>query len=105
MTMFTKYARPASLLLAAGLGLGLGACSDHGEYRINNVCNRFCDRVVDCNDTVVFENCVDDCVDEAGSCQSDDDIAAALDILDECSSDACNRVSGCLVEAIIECNL
>ena len=45
MKTFAKFARPASILLAATLGFTLGACA-HSQFRIEKVCNKFCKRVV-----------------------------------------------------------
>jgi hypothetical protein len=100
-----KLASFASLLFAATVGVSLGACGPHSDYRINKVCKRYCDRWHDCNDTVDFDNCVDDCIDAAMDCDSDSDVEAALDILDECVGDSCNHVGTCLVEAALECTL
>ena len=94
-----------SLLLAACFGITLGACGPHSQHRINKVCKRYCERVLDCNDNTDFEDCIDTCIDDANSCESDGDIEDALDILDECSAEACNDVVGCTVEAWLECNL
>jgi hypothetical protein len=105
MTGHAKLVRPAALLLAAALGFGLGACA-HSEYRIDKVCKRYCDRAVDCNDNTDWDDCYDSCVDTAHECDSDDDLEAALDILDdECTPGACNDLLGCSLDAWVECAL
>jgi hypothetical protein len=95
----------ASLLLAAVFGVTLGACGPHSQHRINKVCKRYCLRAVDCNDNTNFDDCFDDCVNEANGCESDNDVEAALDILVDCEGSSCNEVGGCTVEAWLECNL
>jgi len=104
-TIAANFARPASAVLAAALGFALGACGPASESRMNKVCKRFCERQFDCNDGTDVDDCIDGCVDEAMSCDSDDDVADALDILDECSTQSCNEVPGCLAEAWLECKL
>jgi hypothetical protein len=105
MSTSRKFAQIVSLLLAGVFGATLGACGPHSEARINKVCKRYCVRAVDCNDAVVYDNCLDDCVDQANNCESDDDVAAALDILQDCEAGSCNQVGTCTVEAWIECTL
>jgi hypothetical protein len=91
------------LLLAATIGFTLGACA-HSEHRIKKVCAHFCDRAYDCDDNTNRDKCFDDCVDSAHECSSDDDVEAALDILDDCVADSCNQVAGCTIDAWLECN-
>jgi hypothetical protein len=105
MSTSRKSAQLASLLLAAVFGTTLGACGPHSEYRINKVCKRYCQRAFDCNDTTVYEDCLDECVDTANGCESESDVEAALDILEDCEADSCNQVGTCTVEAWLECNL
>jgi hypothetical protein len=102
MTTPPKFARPASILLAATLGFTLGACG-HSQLRIDKVCNKYCRSLVDCNDNTNLEACVDDCVDTANNCDSDDDVEAALDILADCADSSCNQVGSCTVDAWFEC--
>jgi hypothetical protein len=104
MTNSAKLARPASLLLAAILGVTLGACG-HSQLRIDKVCNKYCKALVDCNDNTDPDDCFDDCVETANNCESDEDIEAALDILADCTKESCNEVATCTVEAWVECNL
>lgn len=104
MTNFAKLARPASILLAATLGFALGACA-HSQFRIEKVCNKFCKRVVDCNDNANLDTCFDDCVEQANNCDSDTDVEAALDILADCADESCNQVGACALESWVECAL
>ena len=105
MSTSRKFVQIASLLLAAGFGVTLGACGPHSEHRINKVCKRYCERAVDCNDATVYDDCVDDCVNTATDCDSETDIEAALDILEDCTADSCNQVVACTVDAWLECAL
>jgi hypothetical protein len=105
MSTSRKFAQIASLLLAGVFGVTLGACGPHSEHRINKVCKRFCLRAVDCNDQTNYDTCLDDCVDQANNCESEDDVEAALDILQDCEADSCNQVGTCTVEAWFECAL
>lgn len=105
MTRLAKLVRPAALLLAAAIGLTVGACG-HSEYRIDKVCKRYCDRALDCNDNTDWGDCYDNCVDTAHECDSDEDVEDALDILeDECTPGACNELPACTLDAWIECAL
>jgi hypothetical protein len=99
-----KLARPAAFLVAALIGLTAGACKT-SELRIETVCKRHCERVVDCNDNLDYDNCVSDCVDTSNDCASETDVEFALDKLDLCPDRACNEVLGCSAEAWIECKL
>ncbi|MCA9685818.1 MAG: hypothetical protein KC457_26820 [Myxococcales bacterium] len=94
--------RLASLALAAGLGVIVGACA-HSDFRIEKVCKDYCARLVDCNDNTDFDDCVDNCVDTASDCDTDKDVEQALDTLEQCASEACNNVFGCSVDAWLEC--
>jgi hypothetical protein len=105
MTSFKHHARPICVVLAAAFGFALGACGPASEYRMKKVCKRYCDRAVDCNDNVDWDDCVDDCIDEAMGCDSDNDVEAALDILNDCSAGACNDFGGCTIDAWVECNI
>jgi hypothetical protein len=105
MSMSRKSVQLASLLLAAVFGATLGACGPHSEHRINKVCKRYCQRAVDCNDAIDYEDCIDDCVNTAGDCESDGDVEVALDILEDCTADSCNQVVTCTLEAWLECTL
>jgi hypothetical protein len=105
MSTSRKFAQLASLLLAAVFGVTLGACGPHSEYRINKVCKRYCERAFDCNDNTDYDDCLDDCVTEANGCESEQDVEAALDILQDCEASSCNQVGTCTVEAWLECNL
>ncbi len=98
-----KLVRPASLLVAALVGMVLGACGPHSEYRIEKTCKKYCARAVDCNDNISFDTCVNDCVDTANDCNSDSDIEQALDILETCADEACNDVAACVADSWIEC--
>ncbi|MFV8751153.1 hypothetical protein ACNOYE_11465 [Nannocystaceae bacterium ST9] len=98
-----ELGHPASFLIAALIGLVAGACGPHSEYRIEKVCKKHCARVVDCNDTIEFDDCVSDCIDISDDCDSDADIEQALDILETCPEEACNDVPGCATEAWVEC--
>lgn len=104
MTTLAKFARPASLLLAAILGLTLGACA-HSQYRIDKVCNKFCNKAFDCNDNSDRDICFEECVDTANNCDSEVDVEAALDILADCANESCNAVAACTIEAWVECAL
>ncbi|MFO7563645.1 MAG: hypothetical protein R6X02_13440 [Enhygromyxa sp.] len=105
MTRPAEFLRPAALLIAAVVGLTLGACG-HSDYRIDKVCKRYCDRVLDCNDNADWNDCYEGCVDTAHDCDSDKDVESALDILeDECTPGACNKLGGCSIEAWLECKL
>ena len=96
--------RAASSFLIAGLiGLIAGACGPHSEYRIEKVCKRYCARAVDCNDNIVFDDCVSDCIDTAHECDSESDVENALDILDTCPEESCNDVGACVLDAWVEC--
>lgn len=104
MPVLAKLVRPAALLIAAAVGLTLGACG-HSEYRIDKVCKRYCDRAVDCNDNTDWDDCYDSCADSAHECSSDDDVEAGLDILeDECIPGSCNDLPACTLEAWVECS-
>ncbi len=109
MPTLRKFVRSASLRLAALplaaiLGVVLGACA-HGQSRINRVCDNYCQRLLDCNDNADYDDCFDACLESADDCDTDDDTANALDILEECTADSCNQVIGCTVEAWLECAL
>lgn len=99
------FIRPLCVVLAAAFGFALGACGPASEARMNNVCKDYCNRLVDCNDNTNFDNCVDDCVEQAMGCDTDDDTADALDILNACAEDSCNNVAACSLDAWLECNL
>ncbi len=105
MSTSRKSVQIASLLLAGMFGITLGACGPHSEYRINKVCKRYCQRAVDCNDNTNYDDCLDDCVTEANGCESEADVEAALDILEDCVADSCNEVGPCVLEAWVECKL
>lgn len=98
-----KLAQLGSLLFAATIGITLGACGPHSDYRISKVCKRVCARAVDCNDNTDFDDCVDTCIDQAMDCNSDSDVEASLDILDECTNESCNNITACSVDAWLEC--
>jgi hypothetical protein len=104
MTTLNKFVRPAGVVLAATLGFVLGACGPASEHRMNKVCKRYCDHAVECDDNTDWDDCVDNCVNQAMDCDSDQDVAAALDILNDCSAESCNNVAGCTVDAWVECN-
>jgi hypothetical protein len=104
MTRLAKLIRPAALLFAAAVGLTLGACG-HSQYRIDKVCKRYCDRARDCNDNTNWDDCYESCVDTAEECDSDNDIEAALDILEDCTAGSCNQIGACTIDAWIECAL
>ena len=104
MTRLAKLIRPAALLIAATIGLTLGACG-HSDYRIDKVCKRYCDRARDRNDNTNWYDCYESCVDTAEECDSDKDIEAALDILEDCTAGACNQIAACTIDAWIECTL
>ena len=99
----TKIVRSFGVVAAAAIGFMLGACGPASEHRMNKVCKRYCDRAVDCNDNIDWDDCVDDCVNQAMDCDSDNDVEAALDILDECAGESCNNVGACTTDAWIEC--
>jgi hypothetical protein len=96
---------PASFLTALLIGLVAGACGPHSDYRIEKVCKDYCARAVDCNDNVEFDDCVDDCINTANDCDSDQDIENGLDILETCAEESCNDVGACVIEAWVECAL
>lgn len=98
-----KLVRPASFLIAALIGVFVGACGPHSDYRIEKVCKKHCSRSVDCNSNVDFDDCVSDCMDLADECDSENDVEQSLDILETCPDMACNEVPGCAVEAWFEC--
>lgn len=104
MTTRPQFVRLACVALAAAFGFTLGACGPSSEYRMNKVCKRFCDRAVDCNDNTDFDDCVDDCVNQAMDCDSDNDVEATLDILNDCAAESCNDVGACAIDAWVECN-
>ncbi|NVB42156.1 hypothetical protein G6O69_30315 [Pseudenhygromyxa sp. WMMC2535] len=103
MNMHKTIVRPVAILLAAGFGVAIGACGPHSEYRIENVCEDYCERLYDCTDTTDIEDCIDECIDQADRCDTDSDIEEALDILDECIAESCNEIIGCSIEAWGEC--
>jgi hypothetical protein len=97
-----KLTHPVSFLLAALIGLGVGACKQ-SELRIETVCKRQCSRVADCSDVIDYDECVSDCVDKSDECDSDKDTEQALDKLEQCPDKACGQVLGCAAEAWVEC--
>ncbi len=94
---------PLAMLLAATFGLLAGACGPTSEYRIENSCEDYCARAVDCNDNTDYSDCVDNCLDTADECDSESDLENALDRLDECTEESCDDVAACSVDALIEC--
>jgi hypothetical protein len=105
MSTSRKSVQIASLLIAGMFGVTLGACGPHSQHRINKVCKRYCQRAFDCNDNTNYDECLDDCVTEANDCESESDVEAALDILEDCVADSCNQVATCTAESWLECNL
>lgn len=104
MTEFSKR-MPVALLFAALFGLTAGACGPTSDYRIENTCEDFCKRVVDCDDNNDYDDCVESCLENSEECDSESDLEQALDKLDECSSESCNDVVACTVDAWVECVL
>lgn len=102
MTTF-KLVHPASFLVAALIGLTVGACAGDSELRVETVCKRHCNRAVDCNGIVEYDNCVSNCVETSDDCDSDADVEMALDKLDTCPDKVCSEVLGCATEAWVEC--
>jgi hypothetical protein len=103
MNTVKKIIRPASLLLAALIGLSAAACQE-SEMRIERVCKRHCSAMEDCNNND-YDNCVNTCVETANECDSDSDREMALDKLDECQKEECGNVLACGVDAWVECKL
>lgn len=102
MTRLSKLAPSLALTFAATLGVVLGACG-HSDYRIDKVCEKYCDRIYDCNDNTDYMDCVDNCVEQANECDSDNDVEQALDTLEMCAEDSCNDVIACSIDAWAEC--
>jgi hypothetical protein len=98
-----KSAHLLSLLVAASVGLGLGACKS-SDFRAERVCKRHCSYLEDCNNTD-YDNCVNTCIETAAECDSDADVEMALDKLDQCRQEACNEIPGCEIDAWLECKL
>ena len=96
---------PLTYLLAIGLGLGLAeltACGDDvDDAEIDQACERYCARAVECGQTDDFEDCFDDCETLVSDfCVDQDD---AVDVLESCSRDTCEEVDGCIIDAGLEC--
>jgi hypothetical protein len=103
MNTVKKIIRPASLLIAALIGLSAAACQE-SEMRIERVCKRHCSAMEDCNNND-YDNCMNTCVETANECDSDSDRDMALDKLDECQKEECGNVLACGVDAWVECKL
>ena len=71
-----------SILLAAAFGFTLGACA-HSQFRMDKVCEDYCQHIVDCNDNTNFNTCVNDCLDNVNGCDSDEDTEATLDEVEQ----------------------
>ena len=87
------------------VGVVAGACSPTGDLRVANTCEDYCNRAIDCNDNLDYEDCVRDCQDSVDDCDNDADAEEALDQLDSCVTVSCNDFAGCTVEAYVECVL
>jgi hypothetical protein len=92
-----------SFLLAASLGLGLGACQET-EMRADRVCKRHCSQVEDCKSSD-YDTCVDNCIEAFGECDSEVDGDMALDRLAECRNEECSDVLACEADAWFECKI
>jgi hypothetical protein len=95
---------PLTYLLAITLGLAiseLSACTDVEDSEVEEACERYCSRAVECGESDDFRDCFngcevlirDTCVDEEG----------AVDVLESCSEGTCADVDGCLIDAGLEC--
>jgi hypothetical protein len=107
MNTVKHIVRPASFLLAALLGLSVGACNEgenDGELRINRVCKRHCSALEECTNKD-YDTCVSSCVETANECDSDSDVDMSLDKLDACQEKECVDIAACSVDAWFECKL
>ncbi len=96
--------RRRSLLLAACLGLSLGACQEDAEDRIVDTCRSYCERSVECNPTTIdLDVCTGYCESVLRECPSGDRQERAIDGYDACASEACGALLDCSFEAEQEC--
>jgi hypothetical protein len=99
-----KLIHPIAFLMAALIGLTVGACGKHSEMRVDRVCMKHCHSMKDCADTD-YDTCVNNCVETANACASDSDVEMALDKLEECHKQKCSEILACGIEAWVECKI
>jgi hypothetical protein len=101
----TMLRNPLTYLLAIGLGLfvsELTACGDDvADAEIDQACERYCARAVECGQVDDFGDCFDNCEGLVSDfCVDQED---AVDVLETCSRGTCEEVDGCIIDAGLEC--
>lgn len=96
---------PLTYLLAMGLGLAvaeLSACADEVDpAEVDQACERYCARAVECGQADDFEDCFDNCETLVSDfCVDQED---AVNVLESCVRDTCEEVEGCIIDAGLEC--
>jgi len=105
-----RAARPLLISFAAVAGLALSGCPDDDPgyddepvpLDVQNACNTYCERVVDCDDSRDLQDCRDRCYDAMGACMASEQ-AQALAELEACADQSCNDLLACSIAVSATC--
>jgi len=105
---FTVSFRRVLLVLAAGVGLTLGACSDADDdgldvdFGAEASCEDYCAKAKTCDDDRDEQECINNCVDSLDDCMADER-DQAIDQVDMCAAESCDDIVGCTIDAGAQC--
>lgn len=73
-----------------------------GPDPVAATCSDYCDQRATCDDEVDVDVCTADCIENADSCQVDEQEQALLE-LEACAQESCDDMLACTLEAGMEC--
>lgn len=106
--------RKWSLTAALAFGVVFGfACADQEDRplsaEVEDVCQAFCDRAIECDEDLVVgdgrNDCLRECYGKADECDDVGELNEGLNELRDCSRESCSSFTTCSIDVDIDCLL